>query len=246
MKVEQILDELVVKSDNSMGGNGAVNKSLHKFTVLKDKNNKCSEPSCSSFSPKTSTSTPVYQRNGFQGHLSREQSLIEKAVHDQVHSPFSDSQWSDYGDETYIEATQTSKTCNEVNQNTFDLMDSLEMTENSEHNGYLTAACDILEASMAQNNEQKSQQSQDRDVNIQHRYSFLNYQTKGNKETKGSNSSGDTLFIDEFDSFSSPNTSSDRNGNESYCTTPKKQKLSAPDVVKVSPARNMLRQLTFE
>jgi hypothetical protein len=112
--------------------------------------------------------------------------------------------------------------------------------------GYLTAACDILEASMAQNNEQKSQQSQDRDVNIQHRHSFLNYQTKGNKETKGSNSSGDSLFIDEFDSFSSPNTSSDRNGNESYCTTPKKQKLSAPDVVKVSPARNMLRQLTFK
>jgi hypothetical protein len=77
---------------------------------------------------------------------------------------------SDYGDETYIEATQTSKTCNEVNQNTFDLMDSL---ENSEHNGYLTAACDILEASMAQNNEQKSQQSQDRDVNIQHRHSNI-------------------------------------------------------------------------
>jgi len=244
LKVEQILDELVVKSDKSTEANGAVNKSQHKFTILKDKNNMCPEPSCSSLNAKPSTSTPVCQKNGFQGHLSKKQSL-EKTVHDQVHSPFSDSQWSDYGDDTYIEATQTGKTCNEVNQNSFDLMDSLEMTENSELNGDLTAACDILEASMAQNNQQKSQQSQDHDVNIQHRHSFLNYQTNGNKETKGSNSSGDSLFIDQFDSFSSPNMSSDRHGKESYCTTPKKQKLSAPDI-EVSPTRKMLTQLTFK
>lgn len=241
------MDELVVESDNTEG-NGVINKSPHKFTVLKDKNNMCPEPSCFSLSSKPSTSTPVYQRNGhrngFQGYLSKKQSL-EKTVNDQVHSPFSDSQWSDYGDETYIEATQTSKTCNEVKQNSFDLMDSLEMTENSELNGDLTAACDILEASMAQNNKQKYQQSLDRDVNIQHRHSFLNYQTNGNKETKGSNSSGDSLFIDEFDSFSSPNMSSDKHGKEIYCTTPKKQKLSTPDI-KVSPTRKMLTQLTFK
>ncbi|CAC5424522.1 unnamed protein product [Mytilus coruscus] len=159
-------------------------------------------------------------------------------------SPLSDSQWSDYGDETYIEATQENKRCPETdtsnqNDNSFDLMDSLEMTENSELNNDLTAACDLLEASMAQNNQITSVKSKGHNADFQD--SFSNYQTKSSKNE--SNSSADSLSIDEFDSFSSPGSPKKRYNGEDLFTTPKKQKPTKPDI---SPTRKMLTQLKFK
>ncbi|XP_076076993.1 DNA helicase B-like isoform X1 [Mytilus galloprovincialis] len=241
LPVEEILDELVSKEESSKEP---------IFTILKDKENAYAGPSTSfnSSSIKPSTSTPLCQRNGLQIFLKKPHldSIMDS---DDVapQSPLSDSQWSDYGDDTYIEATQENKKCpdnqNDIsgteNDNSFDLMDSLDMTENSEINGDLTAACDMLEASMAQNSQITSVKSQGHNTELQ--ASFSNYQTKSSK--KGSNSSADSLSIDEFDSFSeSPKK---KYMGEDLFTTPKKQKLTKPEP-EVSPARKMLTQLQFK
>lgn len=241
MQVEEILDELVSKEESP---------NEPKFTILKNKENAYAGPSTSfnSSSIKPSTSTPLCQRNGLQIFLKKPHldSLMDSNdVPPQ--SPLSDSQWSDYGDDTYIEATQENKKCpdnqNDMNitenDNSFDLMDSLDMTENSEINGDLTAACDMLEASMAQNSQITSVKSQGHNTELQ--ASFSNYQTKSSK--KGSNSSADSLSIDEFDSFSeSPKK---KYKAEDLFTTPKKQKPTKPEP-EVSPTRKMLTQLQFK
>ncbi|XP_052088633.1 DNA helicase B-like [Mytilus californianus] len=243
LPVEEILDELVSMEESPKEP---------KFTILKDKENAYAGPSTSLniSSIKPSTSTPLCQRNGLQNFL-RKPHLDRIMDSDDVapRSPLSDSQWSDYGDDTYIEATQDNKRClntdnhNNIssteNDNSFDLMNSLDMTENSEINGDLTAACDLLEASMAQNSQITSVMSKAHNTDLQD--SFSNYQTKGSK--KESNSSADSLSIEEFDSFSSPGSPKKRSHGEDLFTTPKKQKPTKPDV---SPTRKMLTQLAFK
>lgn len=218
-------DESVAKSFNS---------GLHQFTSLK---NKKLQNSLDKYidSSKPSTSTPLFNRNGFQ-NLQRKSVLgcIRDSTRDQPNSPFSDSQWSDYGDETYIEAALMVQEVQTANQDTFDEFDSIEMSENSQLESDLTAACNILEASFAKKEEDQTKLEND---NNRHTASFDRLNS-----SKGSNSFPGSSDIEEFDSFT---LSLPKNGSKFFkSVTPKKQRIAPYPAV--SPTRKMLTQLSFK